>query len=432
MIFLLYVIKSIRSVLIYLVVFFSLQKSPVLGTMSEGVRERFASTLNKESSGPHPHGRGFLMVVEQFHRRAKTWEIIHNRSLSEIDLLLPFISFKEGILCFRALDKKYFSGDYFSPTLCRSIVIMFHKWDYYMQCFSSNVYSYRPGGRHRYDDLFILQYEIEKCRFIGEDSYLKSILRRNKKVRPFLQRMGIDQLKFNFSKDFVIQPKPRVTSRSLMKETKKKTIITSLTRVTGCTGVPPDPPIFIDSIASKVKRFVMRQEPPSKPVSPELPRTLRFDFWRYTHEARGIGFTVFMYLFPALRDQCIGFEAYGMGRDVIGDSLYNELTRPFVQPPYELPVSVFEEEAAMMADSGGAAAAAASSSGTDTHESRALTSSSRPAAAAAASCADLPDESDDSRETDRLLGGTGPYVRHRTAAMAAAAAVEEELGTSTT
>ncbi len=190
-------------------------------------------------------------------------------------------------------------------------------------------------------------------------------------------------------------------------------------------GLPADINSSKEGALSRISRFIMRQEPPLEPTAPVLPTTSPDNVWRYLHEVRGdYGLHVFMPMFPQLRGECKKLADYGMGRDVIGDSLYNELTRPFVQPPYELPASVFADEAAMMADTegGGAAAAAASSSGTDTHESRALSSSSRPAAAAAASCAALPEETAAARETDRLLGGTGPYVRHRAAAMAAAAA----------
>ena len=106
----------------------------------------------------------------------------------------------------------------------------------------------------------------------------------------------------------------------------------------------------------------------------ELPKTSKDSPWRYMHEIEGIGFSVFMHIFPSLRSDVLPLEAYGLGRDVIGDEDYERLTRPFVQHPYKLN----EDEARRDVTTGAAAAAAASS-----------VSAAVPAAAAAASSADV-------------------------------------------
>ncbi len=170
-------------------------------------------------------------------------------------------------------------------------------------------------------------------------------------------------------------------------------------------GLVPDVPIHEEGVLGKFVRRIRGIPPPDPPAIPALPTSSDDDTFGYSHELPPIGLSAWLHLCRPCRKLCKPLTAYGVKvEDTVGFPL-----KRFVQPPYELPASVLAEEAAMMVDSGGTGAAAAS-----------------------ASCADLPDETADARETDRLLRETEPYVRQRAAAMAAAAAVEEELRTSTT
>ncbi len=356
-----------------------------------------------------------------FANKVVVWERTHGKTMYVNDILKPFLigGSNDEIIKYQQISNDRF--DRLSKKVREQILSAAYSWYIAFYLFG-NVK--KISRRSRYDILFGIQGYMECARIGGSwfhkdlqfsiEEFYHVILGR-KKYPDVVGEPG-------FTSDLFIEREHW--------------------RILGLRLLPPLPGLVLDAPVRKKQNILRRlvnglldiPTLPPLPV-PELPRTSDDAPWRYAHEVRGIGFTVFMHLFPALRDQCAGFEEYGMGRGVIGDELYNELTRPFVQPPYELPASVFAEEAAMMADTeGGGAAAAASSAGTATGSatagSDALPTASSPAAAAAASCADLPDESDDARESDTLLGGTGSHVRHRAAAMAAAAAVEEELHTS--
>ncbi len=363
-------------------------------------------------------------LLERFVKTIKVWEKNNGKPFTMKDLIAPYLNESGEIHASSIAKGLYIAKDErFQHVLASS-----GSW-LEVGIFFTGFPAYDASRVLPYEWLFGLQIIIESF-LIGVDSDADGTsFLSGSYSRDSHESLAMDHSKF---KSFMDVPSLEYARkyRKLFTDVEHRRYVPPTCFVDCLTGLVLDPPR--ESILSRVSRFIRRVPPPERMVS-ELPRTSEEAPWRYLHEVRGdYGLHVFMHMFPQLRGECKKLADYGMERDVIGDELYNELTRPFVQPPYELPASVFADEAAMMADTegGGAAAAAASSSGTDTHESRALSSSSRPAAAAAASCADLPDESDDSRETDRLLGGTGPYVRHRAVAMAAAAAVEEELRTS--